>query len=118
MIHQSALPPKYQSILSTKPIKIQKLGRKTTSTTATLLKGTALPESNCNITIDSQLAYLFYETCQYDIIFCADFLAKFGLTMNYDKNPTIGGTQYLPERSKWDLWKKHANKSQQQPLSK
>ncbi len=39
-----------------------------------------------NISIDSQMAYLFDQNCWYDIIFGADFLDKFGFTINYNNN--------------------------------
>ncbi len=42
------------------------------------------PEFNSNISIDSHVAYVFDQNCQYDIIKGANFLDKFGFSINYD----------------------------------
>ncbi len=46
----------------------------------------SFPESNGNISIDSQVAYLFDQNCQYDIVFGANFLDKSGFTINCNDN--------------------------------
>ncbi len=86
MIHRSALPKGYQCILTLPPLRFQTLGGKTTSNQAIQLKKISFPEFNGNISIDSQTAYSFDQSCRYDIIFGADFLDKFGFTINYNNN--------------------------------
>ncbi len=86
MIHRSALPKGYQCISTLPPLRFQTLGGKTTSTTAVQLNNLSFPEFNGNISIDSQTAYSFDQDCRYDIIFGANFLDKFGFTINYNDN--------------------------------
>ncbi len=76
----------FQCILNLLQLWFQTVGRKATSKKATELSKHKFPEFNGNISIDSQIAYLFDKTCQYNIIFGVNFLDKFGFTMKYNEN--------------------------------
>ncbi len=67
------------------PLQFQSLGGKKISNQTIQLSNITLPEFNSNITIDSQVAYLFDKKSQYNIIFGADH-DKFGFTINYNEN--------------------------------
>ncbi len=86
VIHCSALPKGFQCILTLPLLRFQTLGRKTTSNIVVQIEKLSFPEFNGNISIDSQTAYLFNQNCQYNIIFGANFLDKFGFTINYNDN--------------------------------
>ncbi len=86
MIHCSALPKGFQCILTLPPLRFQTLGGKTTSNKAVQIEKMSSPEFNGNISIDSQTAYSFDEDCRYNFVFGADFLDKFGFTINYNDN--------------------------------
>ncbi len=82
-MHKSALLQNCQCIPIIASLSFQTLVGKATSTKAILLNQICIPEFNSNISIYSHNTYLFDQNCHYSIILGADFLDKFGFTINY-----------------------------------
>lgn len=80
---------KIQSIPNILPIKFQTISEKATSNKAIILTGIVFHVFNSNISVATQVAYTytytFDEACQCNVIFGANFLDKFGFTLNYNE---------------------------------
>ncbi len=70
------------------------------------------PEFINHISIDSQVAYSFDKNYQYNIIVGADFLDKFGFTINYNDN-LLQWMDHISQESCWILEQQNVYGSQQ-----
>ncbi len=69
-----------------------------------MLSHIRFPEFNSKIDIDSHIAFVFDQNCQCDIILEANFLDKFGFTINYDDHTINWVDHSIPLKDPHELF--------------